>query len=150
MTQLPPAIQLTERFTQAVDYARVQHAQQTRKGTTIPYLYHLLGVASLVLRWGGDEDQAIAGLLHDVVEDCGAAHLGVVRERFGDRIAGIVGAIDVLADNPLIGRELEHGKRELVIGRGAHGYVALYRYVEAMDAVVILAIRAQREAGYTR
>lgn len=68
----------------------------------------------------------------------------------GDRIAGIVGAIDVLADNPLIGRELEHGKRELVIGRGAHGYVALYRYVEAMDAVVILAIRAQREAGYTR
>ena len=68
----------------------------------------------------------------------------------GDRIAGIVGAIDVLADNPLIGRELEHGKRELVIGRGAHGYVALYRYVEAMDAVVILAIRAQREAGHTR
>ena len=60
------------------------------------------------------------------------------------------GAIDVLADNPLIGRELEHGKRELVIGRDAHGYVALYRYVEAMDTVVILAIRAQREAGYTR
>ena len=67
-----------------------------------------------------------------------------------DRIAGIVKAIDVLSDNPLIGRELEDGKRELVIGRGARGYVALYRYVEPMDAIVILAIRAQREAGYAR
>ncbi len=68
----------------------------------------------------------------------------------GDRIAGIVKAIDVLADNPLIGRELEHGQRELVIGRDARGYVALYRYVEPVDAVIVLAIRAQREAGYTR
>ncbi|MBP6799123.1 MAG: type II toxin-antitoxin system RelE/ParE family toxin [Luteimonas sp.] len=66
------------------------------------------------------------------------------------RIAGIVQAIDVLADNPFIGRELEHGKRELVIGRGARGCVALYRYVEPMNAVIILAIRAQREAGYAR
>ena len=66
------------------------------------------------------------------------------------RIAGIVKAIDVLADKPLIGRELEHGKRELVVGRAARGYVALYRYVEPMDTVVILAIRAQREAGYMR
>lgn len=81
---------LTDRFTQAVDYARVAHATQARKGSGIPYLYHLLAVASLVIEFGGSEDQAIAGLLHDVVEDCGAAHEPVVRERFGGAVADIV------------------------------------------------------------
>lgn len=81
---------LTERFTRAVDYARVAHAAQTRKGSRIPYLYHLLGVASLVIEFGGSEDQAIAGLLHDIIEDCGAAHEPVVRSKFGDAVADIV------------------------------------------------------------
>jgi (p)ppGpp synthase/HD superfamily hydrolase len=81
---------LSERFTQAVDYAREAHASQTRKGTSIPYLAHLLGVASLVLDYGGDEDQAIAALLHDTVEDQGAHHEAVIRHQFGDRVAGIV------------------------------------------------------------
>lgn len=81
---------LTHRFTEAVDYARIAHAGQVRKGTTIPYVYHLLGVASLVLEHGGSEDQAIAGLLHDVLEDCGASHEGPIRERFGDEVAAIV------------------------------------------------------------
>jgi (p)ppGpp synthase/HD superfamily hydrolase len=81
---------LTERFTRAADYARIAHAKQTRKGTHIPYLSHLLGVASLVLDHGGDEDQAIAGLLHDVVEDCGAQHEASVRNQFGERVARIV------------------------------------------------------------
>lgn len=66
------------------------------------------------------------------------------------RLGEIVSACDVLVDNPLIGRPARGGTRELVIGRGARGYVALYRYVAALDAVFILAIRAQREAGYVR
>jgi len=82
--------ELTSRFTQAVEYARVAHRGQTRKGTTIPYTSHLLAVASLVLEHGGDEDQAIAGLLHDVIEDCGANHEAVIRAQFGDGVAEIV------------------------------------------------------------
>lgn len=66
------------------------------------------------------------------------------------RIMEIVHAIDVLAHNPLIGRTAANGKRELVIGRRGHGYVALYRYVEAFDTVFVLAVRSQREAGYAR
>lgn len=66
------------------------------------------------------------------------------------RIAGIVEAIQVLAGSPRIGRPVRGGQRELVIGRGVRGYVALYRYIEAIDTVFILAIRAQREAGYRR
>jgi (p)ppGpp synthase/HD superfamily hydrolase len=81
---------LTDRYTAAVDYARVAHAAQTKKGTVIPYLAHLLGVSSLVIEYGGDEDQAIAGLLHDVIEDCGAEHEVAIRARFGERVARIV------------------------------------------------------------
>jgi (p)ppGpp synthase/HD superfamily hydrolase len=81
---------LTKSFTDAIDYARVAHAAQVRKGSSIPYLYHLLGVASLVIEFGGDEDQAIAGLLHDVIEDCGEPHRALVRAQFGDAVADIV------------------------------------------------------------
>ena len=81
---------LTERYTAAVDYARVAHADQRRKGSEIPYLYHLLAVSSLVLAHGGDEDQAIAGLLPDVLEDCGQHHEPILRSRFGDKVADIV------------------------------------------------------------
>ncbi len=66
------------------------HARQKRKGTETPYVSHLLGVASLVLEHGGDEEQAIAALLHDAVEDQGAHQEPVIRERFGDRVADIV------------------------------------------------------------
>lgn len=81
---------LSGRFTQAVDYAREAHASQTRKGTSIPYIAHLLGVASLVLDYGGDEDLAIAALLHDTVEDQGGHHEALIRKQFGERVAGIV------------------------------------------------------------
>lgn len=69
-------------------------------------------------------------------------------ENPGARIHEIVAAIGVLETNPLIGRPAESGKRELVIGRRSHGYVALYRYVAEVDTVFVLAIRAQREAGF--
>jgi toxin ParE1/3/4 len=67
-----------------------------------------------------------------------------------ERIAGIRAAIAVLASNPLIGRRLTSGLRELVIGRRSRGYLALYRYSDALDLVTIIAIRAQKEAGYHR
>jgi len=66
------------------------------------------------------------------------------------RVMEIVHAIDVLAYNPLIGRSVSSGKRELVIGRKRNGYVALYRYLEEIDTVFVLAVRSQREAGYPR
>ena len=81
---------LTDRFTHAVAYARRAHATQVRKGSGTPYLYHLLAVSSLVIEFGGDEDQAIAGLLHDVIEDGGEAHRALVRAAFGDGVADIV------------------------------------------------------------
>lgn len=81
---------LTRRFSDAVDYARIAHAAQVRKGTDISYIHHLLGVASLVIEFGGNEDQAIAGLLHDTVEDCGAVHEAMIRAQFGDAVADIV------------------------------------------------------------
>jgi plasmid stabilization system protein ParE len=60
----------------------------------------------------------------------------------------ILAGISVVADHPLIGRPVESGYCELVISRGRSGYIALYRYDEARDAVLVLAIRHQREAGY--
>jgi plasmid stabilization system protein ParE len=68
----------------------------------------------------------------------------------GARSEEIIGALDVLAGNPLIGRPVHQDQRELVIGRDAHGYVALYRYIAAVDTVFVLAVRAQRESGYVR
>lgn len=76
----------------ALDYAAEAHQAQLRKGTTAPYLSHLLGVASLVLEQGGDEDQAIAGLLHDVLEDADPEHASAIREGFGERVLAIVEA----------------------------------------------------------
>jgi toxin ParE1/3/4 len=66
------------------------------------------------------------------------------------RIREIIQAINVLQHNPLIGRPVSADTRELVIGRRARGYVALYRYIEQADTVFVLAIRNQREAGYGR
>jgi GTP pyrophosphokinase len=74
----------------ALDFAAEAHQHQARKGTNIAYLSHLMGVASLVIEHGGDEAQAIAALLHDVVEDCGQEYAQAVRERFGDAVADIV------------------------------------------------------------
>jgi (p)ppGpp synthase/HD superfamily hydrolase len=82
---------LSERFEEALVYACQLHARQRRKGTDIPYVSHLLAVSSLVLENGGDEDGAIAALLHDAVEDQGGAPvLEEIRRRFGDRVAAIV------------------------------------------------------------
>ena len=84
-------IQLSKRFSDAVAYACAAHAQQIRKGTEIPYVAHLLGVASIALEFGANEDEAISAILHDVVEDCGGKpRLDDVRLRFGPTVAAIV------------------------------------------------------------
>ena len=95
-------VTLTQRYADAVAYVTIAHATQTRKGTNLPYMCHLLGVAGLVLEGGGDEDLAIAGLLHDVAEDQGGEpRLADVCARFGDRVADIVlGCSDSLTENP--------------------------------------------------
>jgi (p)ppGpp synthase/HD superfamily hydrolase len=79
------------RFGHALVYAETAHTGQLRKGTSVPYVAHLLAVAALALEYGADEDEAIAALLHDTVEDCGGlGRLKDVREWFGPNVADIV------------------------------------------------------------
>jgi (p)ppGpp synthase/HD superfamily hydrolase len=93
------APELTDRFLAAVRLANELHGGQRRLGTEIPYLAHLLIVTGLVLEAGGDEDQAIAALLHDAAEDAGGrAVLDRIRDRFGDRVAALVAALSDTLD----------------------------------------------------
>lgn len=110
-------VKLGPRFREGFLFAAEKHSGQTRKASTIPYIAHLMGVASLALEFGGDQDMAIAALLHDVVEDCGGARmLTEVRRRFGPRVAKIVdGCTDSVTDpkTPWRGRKemyLQHLK----------------------------------------
>ena len=90
---------LTERIGRALALAVKAHAGQKRKGTEIPYLAHPMGVASIALDHGADEDQAIAALLHDAVEDGGEHFAEIIRVQFGDRVADIVaGCTDGVSD----------------------------------------------------
>lgn len=83
---------MTPRYTQAITLAARAHEGQVRKGTKLPYIVHPVGVAALVAKYGGDEDQQIAGLLHDVLEDAGE-HLAVdIEQAFGTRVLRIVRA----------------------------------------------------------
>ena len=82
---------LTPRFRQALAYATELHEKQVRKGGHVPYVAHLLSVAGIVLEYGGDEEEAIAALLHDAVEDQGGAPIrDQIQSRFGDRVTAIV------------------------------------------------------------
>lgn len=102
--------------------------------------YRAINVARIELapELTDDFDRILEHLLaHDVAEAA-------------SRVADVIGAIDILEQNPLIGRPVESGLRELVIGRGSRGYIALYRYVEELDMVFVLAIRGQKESGYGR
>ncbi|MGY1662300.1 HD domain-containing protein [Geodermatophilus sp. SYSU D00705] len=87
---------LTERFDDALLFASQHHRKQLRKGSQVPYMTHLMSVSALVMEHGGSEDQAIAALLHDAVEDApagtGGAVLAEIRSRFGDVVAEIVRA----------------------------------------------------------
>jgi GTP pyrophosphokinase len=86
---------MTTRLADAFRYATEIHAGQTRKGTAIPYIAHVMGVASIAFSYGADEDEAIAALLHDTIEDAPAA-IGAervrdaIRRQFGERVLAIV------------------------------------------------------------
>jgi len=84
-------MQLTSRFDHALTFASDLHRQQRRKGSNVPYVSHLLGVCSLVLEYGGDENCAIAALLHDAIEDQGATR-DKIRHHFGEQVTAIVEA----------------------------------------------------------
>lgn len=94
--------QFTVRFNAAFSYAASAHAGQTRKGTSRPFIGHLMSVAALVLEYGGDEEQAIAALLHDAVEAAGGrTRLEDIRRKFGRRVARIVaGCSDSFSEIP--------------------------------------------------
>lgn len=87
------------RFESALAYASAIHHGQRRKGNGAPYIVHPLAVASLVGSYGGDEDQAIAGLLHDALEDCGVAAASI-EGRYGARVARIVVACTDTTEDP--------------------------------------------------
>jgi len=102
-------MELTYRFEEALVYTTRLHANQRRKSTDVPYISHLMSTAALVLEYGGDEDEAIAALLHDAVEDQGGMPiLEEIRNKFGNRVASIVeGCTDafVTPKPPWLGRK---------------------------------------------
>jgi len=80
---------ITPRYGEALQWAADLHCEQRRDGKDVPYLSHVIAVSSLVWEDGGNEDQAIAGLLHDAIEDAGQSH-GSIAHRFGGTVADIV------------------------------------------------------------
>ncbi|MCX7036952.1 MAG: type II toxin-antitoxin system RelE/ParE family toxin [Proteobacteria bacterium] len=70
-------------------------------------------------------------------------------ERAANQVRSVRRALELLADHPLLGRDAEDGRRELILSRGRYGYIAKYRWLPKEDVVMILAVRHQREAGYT-
>ena len=82
---------LSNRFSEALIYATELHATQVRKGSGVPYIAHSLGTASIALEYGASEDEAIAALLHDAIEDQGGPTTReAIRHRFGDTVTAIV------------------------------------------------------------
>ena len=81
------------RYARAVAMATAAHAGVFRKGTTVPYISHPLAVSAMAMEYGGDEDVAIAAVLHDVVEDAGREYIVPIREEFGLRVADLVMAV---------------------------------------------------------
>ena len=104
---------LTERFDEALAYVAHLHRTQLRKGGDIPYLGHLLSVSSLVIEGGGTETQAIAGLLHDAVQDQGGPPiLAELRTKFGDDVATIV---DQCSDTDVVPKPPWKARKEAYI-----------------------------------
>ncbi|MEM9696372.1 MAG: HD domain-containing protein [Myxococcota bacterium] len=136
------------RFEAALGYAAQLHFAQRRKGAGAPYIIHPLAVASLVGQYGGDEDQAIAALLHDTIEDCGVTE-PTLAARFGDRVARMVAAATDDATTP---RPPWRERKERHIAH-VHGLDADAKLVIAADklhnALSIQRDRRRPEVGET-
>lgn len=121
---------LSPRFDQGLHYAVLIHAGQLRKGTEIPYLSHLLGVASIALEYGANEDEAIGALLHDAGEDAGGrGRIEDIRQRFGNEVADIV---DGCTDAEVIPKP-EWRKRKAAYSAHIPAASASVRLVSASD-----------------
>jgi len=121
---------MTSRYSDALVYACDLHRAQTRKGTDVPYVAHLLAVSALALEHGADEDEAIAAVLHDAVEDQGGEPTeAAIRARFGDRVADIVmGCTDAVVVPKPPWRE----RKERYVAHVAHASPSI-RLVSACD-----------------
>ena len=121
---------LSPRFDEALAYASRLHRDQLRKGGAIPYVSHLLAVTAIVLEHGGTEDEAIAALLHDAVEDQGGpATREAIRERFGE---GVVAIVDGCTDAETIPKPPWQDRKEAYIAHIA-GASPSVRLVSAAD-----------------
>ena len=143
---------LGPRFREALAYTARLHAGQTRKGSGTPYIAHLLGVASLVLEAGADEEEAIAALLHDVIEDQGgAAARQEIRLRFGDRVAAIV---DGCSDAETVPKPPWRERKERFLASLHEADAAVLRVVAADKLYnvrsLLRAYRAQGESLWVR
>ena len=133
-------------FGEALAYANELHAGQTRKGTRIPYISHLLAVASLAFEYGADEDEAIAAVLHDAVEDQGGAEtLQQIDSRFGSTVATIV---DGCSDTDVEPKPPWRQRKEAYLERLTRECPAV-RFVSACDKLhnVRAIIRDYRDHG---
>ena len=123
---------LTTKFDDALLYATQLHRNQARKGTQIPYISHLLAVSALVLENGGTEAQAIAGLLHDAVEDCGGEPvLAEIKARSGSEVAAIV---EYCTDSFEIGPQRDWRERK----------VAYLEHLQESDGASLLVVAADK------
>ena len=128
-----PFVPLTIRFDHALLFAAQVHRHQDRKKSGIPYLSHLLGVAAIVLDYGGDEDMGIAALLHDAAEDHGGrVMLRAIEQLFGPRVAKMVdGCTDSYGDEDK--RKPKWYPRKLRYLRRVRNEDAETRFVSAAD-----------------
>ena len=120
---------LSRRVARAFAFALQAHGTQTRKGTTIPYISHVLAVASLVLDYGGTENQVVAALLHDTVEDCGVTYAQIQRQ-FGAPVARIV---KDCTDAETIPKPPWKARKQRYIDHLRHGHHAPSLLVSAAD-----------------
>lgn len=121
---------LTSKFDAALHYATLIHAGQTRKGTEIPYVSHLLGVTSIALEHGATENEAIGALLHDAGEDAGGVgRIEDIRQRFGDAVADIV---EGCTDAVVIPKPPWRQRKEAYIAHVRHASASV-RLVSAAD-----------------
>jgi (p)ppGpp synthase/HD superfamily hydrolase len=123
-------MKLSTRFEEALVLATCLHADQTRKGTAIPYISHLLAVTAIVLEHGGNEDEAIAALLHDAIEDQGGATTREeIRRQFGDRVVEIV---DGCTDTDVMPKPPWRARKEAYLAHISEATAAV-RLVSAAD-----------------
>jgi (p)ppGpp synthase/HD superfamily hydrolase len=135
----------SQRYDAALTLAARAHQGQTRKGTDVPYIVHVVNVSLILQRYGFDEDITIAGLLHDVIEDCGTSR-ETVANAFGERVAGIVATLTKPGDGlsweenrAAIISQLEQGGPDAATVKAAdtlHNVRSLWRDIQASGPAV--------------